>query len=141
MTPSGPPNDGEHRRLACWALALNLVWEVAQSPMNTCPAEARTWLRAAGGDAALTVVAAQLAATVARRSPTARWTLLAAGLGAVALAMERHALARGRWAYRPVMPTVGGVGLVPLVQLPLLGLTAARLARRRARRPAPPRCP
>ena len=131
---AGPSNGGEHRRLACWALALNLVWEAGQSPLNTCPAAPRTWLRAAGGDAALTVVAAQLAAAGARRSPTARWILTGAGLGAIALAVERHALAHGRWDYGPAMPTVGGVGLVPLVQLPLLGLTAAGLARRRATR-------
>lgn len=126
-----PSNGGEHRRLACWALALNLVWEVAQSPLNTCPAAPRTWLCAAAGDAARIVVAARLAAAGGRRSAAARWTVLAGGLGGCALAMERHALSRRRWAYAPAMPTLGGVGLVPLVQLPLLGLTAAVLARRR----------
>lgn len=70
------------------------------------------------------------AARAGRRSPA----VLVAGLAGAALGIERNALARGRWAYRPAMPTVGGVGLVPLVQLPLLGLTAARLARRHARR-------
>jgi hypothetical protein len=87
-------------------------------------------LRAALGDALLTVAVALPAAHAGRRSPA----VLAAGLAGAALGIERCALARGRWAYRPAMPTVGGVGLVPLVQLPLLGLTAAGLARLRARR-------
>jgi len=103
------------------------VWEVAQLPLNTCPPTPRTVLRAALGDALLTVAVAVPAARTGRGSPA----LLVAGLAAAALGIERGALARGRWNYRPAMPTVGGVGLVPLVQLPLLGLTATRLARRR----------
>lgn len=98
--------------------------------MNTCPPTPRTLLRASLGDALLTVAVAVPAARAGRRSPA----VLAAGLAGGALGIERHALARGRWAYRPTMPTVGGVGLVPLVQLPLLGLIAAALARRRATR-------
>lgn len=122
---------GERGRVAGWALALNLAWEVAQAPLNTCPAAPRTWMRAAAGDAALTIVVAEL---------TARRVHLAAGLTATALAIEAHALARGRWTYRPAMPTVGRVGLLPLAQLPLLGVTATVLARqeRRARRRARP---
>ncbi|MCP9491703.1 MAG: hypothetical protein MSC31_17790 [Solirubrobacteraceae bacterium MAG38_C4-C5] len=120
----------EHRRLACWALALNGAWEVAQLPLNTCPPTPRTVLRAALGDALLTVAVAVPAAWTGRRSPA----VLVAGLAGAALGIERNALARGRWAYRPAMPTARGVGLVPLVQLPLLGLTAAGLVRRRARR-------
>ena len=87
-------------------------------------------LRAALGDALLTVAVALPAAHAGR----AAQAVLAGGLAAGALGIERCALARGRWAYRPAMPMVGGVGLVPLVQLPLLGLTAAGLARLRARR-------
>jgi len=122
----------ERGRLAGWAFALNLGWEVAQTPLNTCPPDPRTWLRAAAGDAALTLVAAGL---ITRRLP------LAVGLTATALAIEAHALASGRWSYRPAMPMIGGFGLLPLVQLPLLGVTATGLARRepRARRPARPR--
>lgn len=103
---------------------------MAQLPLNTCPPTPRTLLRASLGDALLTVAVAVPAARAGRRSPA----VLAAGLAGGALGIELNALARGRWAYRPTMPTVGGVGLVPLVQLPLLGLIAAALARRRATR-------
>lgn len=118
-------------RLAAWALALNLGWEVAQAPLNTCPAVPRTWMRAAAGDAALTIVVAEL---------TARRVHLAAGLTAIALVIEMHALTCGRWAYHAAMPTFGRVGLLPLAQLPLLGVTATVLARRGrpVRRPARP---
>lgn len=122
--------------MAFWALVLNLGWELAQSPLNTCPARPRTWLRAASVDALLTVAAGQFAAAGGRRSTATRWSALVAGLAATALAVELHALASGRWAYTAAMPTIGGVGIVPLVQLPALGATSHALARRRARRPA-----
>ncbi len=61
---------------------------------------------------------------------TARFRRLPMLLGAVAV--EREALAMGRWSYAEAMPTLGGIGLTPLVQLPLLGALGVLIARRTA---------
>lgn len=91
--------------------------------------------RAAAWDVAISGLA-YLAASLSVRS--LRWmgqpsplplaVYIAAGL-AVTIAVERWALATGRWRYAPDMPVLAGIGASPLLQwliVPLLVLFAAR---------------
>ena len=120
------------RRLFCFGglvVALNFGWEMAQGGvfvgMSAMPFWAATLrcFRAALGDLAITAVAFGVAALVAR---DARWArsrrplvpfvvTLAVGL-AITVALEKYAVATGRWEYGARMPLIMGVGLLPIAQ-------------------------
>lgn len=121
MSPSAP-------RVAAAALVLNAAWECAHWPLYECEFRFEHWLRASAADAALTAGAAALAARLARGRPGVYWGLLTGTLTAAAVGVELHADRRGRWRYRPGMPTIGRVGLSPLAQLPVAGAVAAALS-------------
>ncbi|OHA57145.1 MAG: hypothetical protein A2114_02840 [Candidatus Vogelbacteria bacterium GWA1_51_14] len=57
------------------------------------------------------------------------WLIIIAGL-IVAVALERFALATGRWAYNDLMPIIPllATGLTPTIQLGLLGFLSFKLA-------------
>lgn len=112
-----------------FVVVLNFGWEMAQGGafvgMSAMPFWAATLrcFRAALGDLAITSVAFGVAALLARDS---RWVgsrrplipffvYLAVGL-AVTVALEKYAVATGRWGYEPRMPLVMGVGLLPIAQ-------------------------
>lgn len=116
--------------VAAAALVLNAAWEAAHSPLYTCELTVGRWLRASATDAALTAGAAAGAARLGRGRPVVSWALLAGVLTGVAAGLELHAHRRGRWRYRPAMPTIGSVGLSPLAQLPVSGAAAVALAAR-----------
>jgi hypothetical protein len=61
----------------------------------------------------------------------AGYTLLVLAGMVIAVAIEMHALAWGRWAYNARMPIIPGigVGLIPVVQMMMLPLLAAHLTR------------
>lgn len=112
--------------LAAWA--LHFAWEIGHgslfAPMDRMPFRAHTaWCaRAAGWDVVINAVAYFAASLARRRVLWVRqrtWWALAiyffSGL-AVTIAIERWAIAVGRWQYRDVMPTIGGIGLTPLLQ-------------------------
>lgn len=117
-------------RLTAAALILNAAWERAHWPLYECEFAATHWLRASAADAALTAGASALAARLAGGRSGAYRALLGGALTAVALGIEVHAASRGRWRYRPAMPTIGHVGLSPLAQLPVAGTIAVSLAAR-----------
>lgn len=130
------------------AYALHFAWEMAHAKWFATMSELPFWTatawcaRAALWDVAISA-AAYLAAALAARN--ARWlrrpsslpiaVYLPLGL-VVTVAIERSALATGRWRYTPDMPTIAGIGLSPLLQwivVPLLILAAARVFVTRAR--------
>ncbi len=85
------------------------------------------------GTDALWTLALWAIATGAIRRPDSAWRLAAvAALGAVsAVAVERVALADGRWTYNALMPIVPivDVGLWPVAQMTILPLITVWLAR------------
>ena len=114
---------------AALVVALNFAWEMAQGGLFTGMKAMPFWvaslrcLRAALGDLAITALAFFVAALAARdaRWPASRrpffpfFVYLAVGL-AVTVALEKYAVATGRWGYEPRMPLVMGVGLLPIAQ-------------------------
>jgi len=124
------------------AFALNWWWEMLQMPafieMMDRPWRATALLCtfAGLGDAAITLMIFAMVALATRRCHWAvagQWPpYLAAALSgaAVAVAIEKAALAAGYWTYSGRMPVVPalGVGLVPLLQLMLLVPFAIRLS-------------
>lgn len=117
-------------RVGAAALALNAAWELAHWPLYECQFTFARWLRASLGDAVLTAGAAAGATRVARGRSGAYLGALTGALTVLAAGIELHAHRRGRWCYRPAMPTLRSVGLSPLLQLPLAGAAAAALAAR-----------
>lgn len=117
-------------RVAAAALVLNAAWESAHWRLYECPFTVTRWLGASAADAAVIASAAAGASRLARGRPGVYWALLGGALTALAGAIELKAAPRGRWRYRPAMPTVGSVGLSPLAQLPLTGAAAVILAGR-----------
>jgi hypothetical protein len=128
--------------LAVVAFALHFGWEMAHAKwyatMDTLPFwTATAWCaRAALIDVAISAGAYAVAALVAR---SLRWVCelcamsvaiyFAIGL-AITVAIERWAVAVGRWRYASNMPTIGDVGVSPLLQwliVPLLIAGAARV--------------
>jgi hypothetical protein len=115
------------------AVAINFVWEMVQMPLyeNMPWASLRSWLlcfRASLGDGVIVLFIWLLGALLYRRrhwfrrlTPGTVGVLLIAG-AAIAVGIEVHALAVGRWSYSQYMPLVPplGVGLSPFVQLLLL---------------------
>ena len=127
--------------LALVAFTLHFAWEMAHAKWFATMSELPFWTatawcaRAALWDVLISA-GAYLAAALASRN--ARWVrkpcplpiavYLVLGL-AVTVAIERSALAAGRWRYAPDMPTIAGIGLSPLLQwivLPLLIIVVAR---------------
>lgn len=110
------------------AYAMHFAWEMAHAslfaPMDRLPFwQATAWCaRAAAWDVAISVAAYFAAALAVRRvlwihHPT-RWPYaiyFAVGLG-ITIALERWAIAEGRWQYREAMPTIVEIGLTPLLQ-------------------------
>jgi hypothetical protein len=123
------------------ALALNWVWEMLQMPAfdhmmgHSWRSTALTCTFASLGDAAITLGIYAAVAVITKRWQWAvegKWQpyLMAALLGmAVAVVIEKVAIAMGFWTYSRHMPVVPvlGVGLVPLLQLTLLIPVAIRL--------------
>lgn len=114
--------------IALAAYALHFAWEMAQAslftPMDVLPFwEATAWCaRAAAWDVVIGLTAYLAAALATRRLVWGREpTLLpvaiyfAVGLG-LTTAIERWAIAVGRWDYREAMPTLASIGLTPLLQ-------------------------
>lgn len=77
---------------------------------------------AAAGDVVVTGLVVALAVATTREPGLARSTLLAGTALAAAVAIERAALAVGRWSYTSTMPVFPGleVGLWPVLQMPLI---------------------
>ena len=123
------------------AVAVNYVWELAQSPLYAGQGDFRTllWhcLRAAGGDGVLVLVIFAGGALVTRRPD---WYvqpgrggylwMLSAGL-LIGVAVEWLAVhVAGQWAYGAPMPFVPGlrIGLVPVLQMLVLPPLIFRMA-------------
>lgn len=116
------------------AFVLNWIWEMTQMEAYEGMAE-RSWSETAGrcttaalGDVAITLGIYAIGATAAGNL---RWGLERGGnvlaacalMGlAVAVLVERHALAAGIWNYNSAMPLLpwADVGLWPVLQLALL---------------------
>jgi hypothetical protein len=106
------------------AFALNFAWEMAQgslfADMQGLSFEAATLrcLLATFGDAAIILAAYLVVAALARNpawvrqahSPGRALAFWAMAFG-ISVAMERHALATGRWVYGPY------IGLVPVLEI------------------------
>jgi hypothetical protein len=122
-------------------VGINYLWEMAQMPLyRAMPfGELTSWLlcfRASLGDG-LIVLLIWGGGVLLFRSPL--WFrrvralpllyLLAAG-ALIAVGIELHALAYGRWSYSPLMPLLPllGVGLSPFLQLLILPWVSMRLA-------------
>lgn len=110
------------------AYAMHFAWEMAHAslftPMDRLPFwQATAWCaRAAAWDVAISVAAYAAAALAVRRAlwihHSTRWPYaiyFAIGLG-ITIAIERWAIAAGRWQYREAMPTIAGIGLAPVLQ-------------------------
>lgn len=110
--------------------AFNTTWEFVQDPLYAGLAalpheQVRiACLKAASGDAAITLLAFYASALIARsrywfmdQGRLAFLVWFAVGL-LITVALERHATTTGRWAYVPAMPVIPGlgVGLAPLSQ-------------------------
>lgn len=110
------------------AYAFHFIWEMAQAslyePMRQLPFwRATAWCaRAAAWDVLISAAAYAAGAATARQVvwmhgaahlPFA--TYFAVGM-AVTVAIEKWAIAAGRWDYEEAMPTLGGIGLTPVLQ-------------------------
>lgn len=158
-TPSPPSPSGRAIawtaafRIALFAAALNFVlnfiWEISQGPLYAAPHDTHSRLKmtfygliclwASLGDVVITLISYLIAAGIARDfawlmrplkgrlfAPLAVW--LISGL-LITARLEHQAVATGRWAYGPLMPTIGGIGLAPLLQwvvVPLVWLWLMR---------------
>ncbi len=124
------------------AVLVNFIWEVPQ--MAFYEWWGASWvtgllicLQAALGDGLLVLALYGLGYAFFRRREwilqpgVAGYTLLVLAGMIVAVAVEMHALARGRWAYSAIMPIIPGlgIGLIPVVQMMLLPPLAAHLTR------------
>ncbi|MDQ4131172.1 MAG: hypothetical protein M3133_09340 [Actinomycetota bacterium] len=118
--------------LAAVAFGVNLLWELAQSPLYAGAADLpmRVYLRAGAVDALLVTGAAAVATLLGRRSRVAFWMVFVGTLLASAVFIEVRAVTGGRWSYSALMPTIGVVGISPLVQLPLTGALSMALVSR-----------
>lgn len=130
-------------RLFTISVFINYIWEMVQMPLyEQMPVtELSSWLFcfwASLGDGVITIVIWILGYFIYRSqnwflslSPWKVIILLVSG-GAIAIAIELHALATSLWkysSYMPVLPLVG-IGIAPFVQLIILPLPSMLLARK-----------
>ena len=126
------------------AFAVNLPWELAQTPLFECPMEAAIGtvplcIAASVADAMIALAVVRVASAAARGSSlhvrNATVYLLLTTLGGAAAAMfERLCTGLHLWSYTDRMPTAFGIGAVPIVQLSLLIPLSLYLSRRFAPR-------
>jgi hypothetical protein len=114
------------------AVAVNFAWEIAQSvlyaPMGGWLAATWRCLVASLGDSVIVLGIAGSGWLLFRRvdwfvRPGLKEYLMMTALGiTIAVLIERHALAAGRWVYTDRMPTLPfvNVGLVPVLQMVVL---------------------
>lgn len=135
----------EALRILIVAFFLNWIWEATHAAAfveSTGPFlyRLRHCLPMAGTDALWTLALWTSVAGAIQR-PDSAWRLpTVAAIGAVsAVAVERVALADGRWTYNALMPIVPivDVGLWPVAQMTILPVITAWLARARPRRLLP----
>lgn len=135
-----------------WGFALNLIWELAQSPLYADHANggryiAWTRIHCALGDV-LILLGSFWATAAAYRSwhwPVTRGLDAAAvflgfGLAYTAWSEWFNVTVREAWTYSPAMPRIFGIGLSPLLQwlvLPAVLVGAIRLSEARKRNPEP----
>jgi hypothetical protein len=124
------------------AVAVNFAWEMAQSvlfaPMGGWARATSRCAAASVGDGLIVLAIAAVGGLLFRRAdwflrPRAGGYLFAATLGsAVAVLMERRAIATGRWTYTDAMPLIPAleVGVVPILQLVVLPPLAFSVAAR-----------
>ncbi|MGM0578858.1 MAG: class I SAM-dependent methyltransferase [Myxococcota bacterium] len=141
--------------LTILAWVVHFAWENAQCPLffehGSYDASLEAMAIAAAGDVVLTWLVYAVIAAASRRwrwSAERAWTLrqwaLLMGLAiALGVAIERHALATGRWSYTDAAPRLPfvDVSMVPIMQLmvllPVSFTLADRLTRRLVGGPAP----
>ena len=110
------------------SLPLHWLWEMTQMPAYremqgaSWSATAGRCLEASLGDVAVTASIVWLTMAVAREPGVGRALLMQALALAAAVAIERLALAAGRWSYTSRMVVVPGLeaGLWPLLQMAVL---------------------
>jgi hypothetical protein len=127
-------------RFAAVAFVLHLSWEMAQMSFYRGVAHG-SWLasvpscsRAALFDAAVSLAILASFRPVLKRRPSAPWLwvgMMVVG-AAVAIAIERIGIQRGRWAYAEGMPLVPWVrvGLLPTLQMMVIPWVSFRLSGR-----------
>jgi hypothetical protein len=124
------------------AVAVNFVWEMAQSvlfaPMGGWMQATWRCVAASLGDGVMVLIIAATGWLWFRRADwmvrpgIAGYALMATAGIAIAVLVERHALATGRWAYTgrmPLLPVVR-VGLVPVLQMAIVPAVVFRVAGR-----------
>lgn len=140
----GGPGSPWPRLLALWAgagLVCNFLWELLQRPLYA-EHQGAVWhvggcLFASAVDVAILMgLYAAMALSLrealwCRRLSVGRLLLLTTMGFSVAVAIEKWALARGRWSYGPKMPLVPllGVGWVPVLQMVLIPVGLALIGR------------
>ena len=125
------------------AFVLHYAWENAQCRLFFvhlgAPGTQAAMVRATLGDVALTwldyvavALAGRDAAWAFGRWRSVHWLAMLAVAAGMAVAVERFALASGRWAYTPIAPIIPGtsVSIVPVAQLLLLFPLTFAIARR-----------
>lgn len=128
--------------VVAWALPLNYVWELAQSPLYVGMDTLReSWwhcLVATMGDALLVLLILAAGWAVFGESD---WFVrrgvagvaFSAAFGAiVAILVEWAAVSTGRWSYTPHMPLIPGLdlGVFPVLQMALLPALIFKVASR-----------
>lgn len=127
--------------LAAISLALHFGWEMLQGGlyegMAAMPFSVSTGrcFRASIMDVIIMLTVYLVAAAAARSMSgpllSLRFAVLFVVLGLLATAaIERWAIATGRWQYTPSMPTLWGIGLSPLLQWILIPTAAIAACRR-----------
>ncbi len=133
-------------RLFAVAAAVNFVWEMAQMPLyKDMPFEEfSSWVfcfRASLGDGIIVLVIWLIGYAIFHkprwfRTPKpARILVLLLSGAAIAITVEIHAIATGRWDYSALMPLlpIVGIGLSPFIQLLILPILSMRLADRQGK--------
>ena len=130
-----------------FSLLLNFPWEILQGPLYAGMTKAAHWhaslicARATLGDTVVTTAAYWVMALISGRnwiaSPTRPQAIAFVAVNiATSVAMEKLAIATGRWAYGTEMPIVPliDVGLSPVAQAAILAPLTAWFVRRQANR-------
>jgi hypothetical protein len=145
-------------RFAALAFVLHLSWEMAQMSFYRGVADGAWWAsvpscsRAALFDAAVSLAIVASFRPVLKRRPSGPWLwvgMMVVG-AALAIAIEKIGIQRGRWAYAEGMPLVPWfrVGLLPTLQMMLIPWVSlwvsaknqdSDVGGRRMPKPSPPR--